>query len=124
MKITITPPCPICGSLRTGYYIVGLDDRKMKEKCFRKGERVRFIPFPKIENCYCVNCGMEWQDKIKKKQFSREQFQSYLFNYDFLKKRKYKTKISEEERDCKKERIINLFRAIIFILTGIDIKKG
>lgn len=72
MNITVVPRCPVCGSQKTGYYIIGYDNGALKEKYFHRGERIRFTPFPSVNNCYCCDCGMKWKGTLKKKHLSKE----------------------------------------------------
>lgn len=87
MNITVVPRCPVCGSQKTGYYIIGYDNGALKEKYFHRGERIRFTPFPSVNNCYCCDCGMKWKGTLKKKHLSKEEFSSYLQDHDFISDR-------------------------------------
>lgn len=129
MRITVVPKCPICGSQKTGYYIVGYDNGALKEKYFHRGERIRFTPFPSVNNCYCCDCGMKWKGTLKKKHLSKEEFSSYLQDHDFisdrdkiLNERKIKKDFSEELK-YKKQKRIKIIQFLTLIFFGIDLKK-
>lgn len=130
MKIVTTPECPVCGSFKTGYYVIGTDNWSVKEQHFRRGERIRFIPFPSTNNCYCCNCGMKWKGRLIKQHFSRLEFQTYLLEHDFiserdivLKKREFKHKLSKEEKEILKKKKLSAIQLILLIITGIDLRK-
>lgn len=58
------PPCPKCGSRRTGRYIRQprlLDDELYTiRESLRNGELVRLAPSVPDHNVYCEDCGYEW----------------------------------------------------------------
>lgn len=60
------PPCPKCGSRRTGRYIKRpiTDSGFIKEKSLKMGELVRFAPSEPIKNAFCEDCGYEWGTRI------------------------------------------------------------
>ncbi len=129
MNITVVPRCPVCGSQKTGYYIIGYDNGALKEKYFHRGERMRFTPFPSVNNCYCCDCGMKWKGTLKKKHLSKEEFSSYLQDHDFisdrdkiLNERKIKKDFSEELK-YKKQKRIKIIQFLTLIFFGIDLKK-
>lgn len=129
MNITVVPRCPVCGSQKTGYYIIGYDNGALKEKYFHRGERIRFTPFPSVNNCYCCDCGMKWKGTLKKKHLSKEEFSSYLQDHDFisdrdkiLNERKIKKDFSEKLKYKKQKRII-IIQFLTLIFFGIDLKK-
>lgn len=129
MNITVVPRCPVCGSQKTGYYIIGYDNGALKEKYFHRGERIRFTPFPSLNNCYCCDCGMKWKGTLKKKHLSKEEFSSYLQDHDFisdrdkiLNERKIKKDFSEELK-YKKQKRIKIIQFLTLIFFGIDLKK-
>lgn len=129
MNITVVPKCPVCGSQKTGYYIIGYDNGALKEKYFHRGERIRFTPFPSVNNCYCCDCGMKWKGTLKKKHLSKEEFSSYLQDHDFisdrdkiLNERKIKKDFSEELK-YKKQKRIKIIQFLTLIFFGIDLKK-
>ncbi len=69
------PPCPECGSKRTGRYmrepsIPFLEGRDGKEytvkQCLKRGELVRFVPRRVPENnVFCADCGHEWKYDVR-----------------------------------------------------------
>lgn len=129
MNITVVPKCPVCGSQKTGYYIIGYDNGALKEKYFHRGERIRFTPFPSVNNCYCCDCGMKWKGTLKKKHLSKEEFSSYLQDHDFisdrdkiLNERKIKKDFSEKLK-YKKQKRIKIIQFLTLIFFGIDLKK-
>lgn len=129
MNITVVSRCPVCGSQKTGYYIIGYDNGALKEKYFHRGERIRFTPFPSVNNCYCCDCGMKWKGTLKKKHLSKEEFSSYLQDHDFisdrdkiLNERKIKKDFSEELK-YKKQKRIKIIQFLTLIFFGIDLKK-
>ena len=129
MNITVVPRCPVCGSQKTGYYIIGYDNGALKEKYFHRGERIRFTPFPYVNNCYCCDCGMKWKGTLKKKHLSKEEFSSYLQDHDFisdrdkiLNERKIKKDFSEKLK-YKKQKRIKIIQFLTLIFFGIDLKK-
>lgn len=55
------PPCPKCGSRRTGRYIRETRNSAMiEESSLRHGEIVRFAMEEPIKNAFCVDCGYTW----------------------------------------------------------------
>ena len=129
MNITVVPRCPVCGGQKTGYYIIGYDNGALKEKYFHRGERIRFTPFPSVNNCYCCDCGMKWKGTLKKKHLSKEEFSSYLQDHDFisdrdkiLNERKIKKDFSEKLK-YKKQKRIKIIQFLTLIFFGIDLKK-
>lgn len=129
MNITVVPRCPVCGSQKTGYYIIGYDNGALKEKYFHRGERIRFTPFPSVNNCYCCDCDMKWKGTLKKKHLSKEEFSSYLQDHDFisdrdkiLNERKIKKDFSEKLK-YKKQKRIKIIQFLTLIFFGIDLKK-
>ena len=68
------PPCPKCGSRRTGRYIrepsipliEGRDSRDYTIKeCLLHGELVRLAPHVPLNNAYCEDCGYEWKQDVR-----------------------------------------------------------
>ena len=72
------PPCPQCGSRRTGRYLrkpISIDpedERSMVEKCLKHGELIRFSWMVPIRNAYCEDCGHEWAQNIRVELVSPE----------------------------------------------------
>ena len=130
MKIVVAPPCPVCGSKKTGYFITG-NDPELKEKYFLRGERIRLRPVPNGKNCFCINCGMEWRGSLSKKHFSKEEFENYLIEQGFKEQRdqyierrgSQKKELSDEEKEKRKEKRKTIFRIVLLAFTGIDIKR-
>lgn len=62
------PPCPVCGSGRTGRYVkkpfTEADTRYLIEQSLKNGELVRLCDSVPIENAYCEECGYEWPEHI------------------------------------------------------------
>lgn len=129
MRIVVAPSCPVCGSKKTGYFITD-SDPELKEKYFLKGERIRLRSVPNGKNCFCADCGMEWQGQLSKKHFSEEEFKAYLLEYSFKeqrnqykKKREYREELTREQKEQKKEKRKSIFQFILLMCTGIDVKR-
>ncbi len=62
------PPCPMCGSRRTGRYVIeprnAQDARYTMEQSLAHGELIRFCARDPFRNCYCEDCGYEWPANI------------------------------------------------------------
>lgn len=58
------PPCPECGSRKTGRYMKkprSVEDMVyVQSQSLANGELIRFVPREPIKNCYCEDCGYEW----------------------------------------------------------------
>jgi len=55
------PPCPKCGSRRTGRYIKETrGSQYIEEESLRHGEIVRFAMSEPVKNAFCVDCDYTW----------------------------------------------------------------
>lgn len=69
------PPCPVCGSRRTGRYVrrpfsgAGY----MMEKSLKAGELIRFRSKEPEKNAYCEKCGHEWPCLVETKFLTKEE---------------------------------------------------
>lgn len=135
MKILVTPQCPKCHSLKTGYYIAACPDfNQIKQKKFLKGERVRQASFlAGHKTCYCQECNFEWNAILVKARMNQEQFQKHLSERGFLEERnvviekRLQIKRPESEPEEKEENnrgFIKKFAMVLLIVTGIDIRKA
>ena len=63
------PPCPACGSRRTGRIMRQpfLDAGYIKEQALKNGELLRFAKEEPINNAFCEECGRTWPTKIEGK---------------------------------------------------------
>ena len=75
-KYKYVPPCPRCGSLRTGYYLQVSTPYvdKIYIKHANRGEIVRCIDSLYIldYNAFCEDCGIEWNANIEYKPLTPE----------------------------------------------------
>ena len=59
------PPCPACGSRKTGRYVrkplTAGDMRFVETESLRNGELIRFASHVPDKNAYCEDCGHEWE---------------------------------------------------------------
>lgn len=71
------PPCPRCGSRKTGRYIRApfTGSGFTKEESLKKGELIRFSVEEPINNGFCVACGNEWPVRVKTKFLTYAQIQ-------------------------------------------------
>lgn len=70
------PPCPSCGSRKTGRYVrqplTAADMRYVETESLKNGELVRFAPRVPEKNAYCEDCGHEWACGISARLVPRE----------------------------------------------------
>ena len=66
------PPCPKCGSRKTGRYIRSplTGEGYTKEASLKNGELVRFSFEVPVNNGYCMSCGYEWPVRVETKLWS------------------------------------------------------
>jgi hypothetical protein len=61
-------PCPACESRVTGYLLKDTpysNDRfKDQVEALKHGEIVKVVPDVPEENCYCLECGFTWQERV------------------------------------------------------------
>jgi hypothetical protein len=112
------PPCPRCGSKKTGrfIYMVNINNAdKVISSRMIKGELVQIvtgISETKYENAYCDECGCEWhanidilfldKEKINKEMVARGITKEKYKNIANIKKNT-KKKLQEERKQRKKE---------------------
>ena len=119
-KYHYVPPCPRCGSLKTGRYICLADTYSGIERIigrnYQKGELTKIIHgFDNYEmpNLYCEECGIEWRGRVEelpltnsriieesKKRGITNQTCTDMLNYKKIVKQKKK----EEKRAAKKQK--------------------
>jgi hypothetical protein len=90
------PPCPKCGSKKTGRFLYVSNTRSGVEKvigdCMAKGELVQLVPSletVKYENAYCEDCGCEWHANIETFWLSKENIAKERYERGITKE-KYK----------------------------------
>ena len=70
------PPCPVCGSRKTGRYVrqplTTGDMLYVERESLRNGELVRFAVHIPEKNAYCDECGYEWGCSIRARLMPRE----------------------------------------------------
>ena len=70
------PPCPECGSRKTGRYvsrsITQEDTNYMIKESLKHGELVRIRNPVPINNAYCEECGHEWPQIIRARLWDTE----------------------------------------------------
>lgn len=70
------PPCPVCGSRKTGRYVrqplTTGDMLYVERESLRNGELVRFAVHIPEKNAYCDDCGHEWECRIRAHLMPRE----------------------------------------------------
>ncbi len=89
------PPCPECGSRKTGRYVrkplTSADAWYVETQSLQNGELIRFAKNVPFENAYCEDCGNKWhvlvraclktaaeiQDEIEVRG-SKEQYEQYI----------------------------------------------
>ena len=88
------PPCPKCGSKKTGRFLYVSNTSSGVEKiiggCMAKGELVQLISgldATKYENAYCDNCGCEWHANIE----------TFWLSHDKIAKERYERGITKEK---------------------------
>lgn len=61
------PPCPRCGSRKTGRYVKTPYSGAgyMKEHSLKNGELIRFCLEEPIDNGFCASCGFEWPVRVE-----------------------------------------------------------
>lgn len=65
---TEVPMCPKCNSSRTGYFIYGQYQKgNLLYSHLKKGEFVYVKALTDNTNCFCVDCGVQWEGKINTK---------------------------------------------------------
>lgn len=69
------PPCPVCGSRRTGRYLRTpfMDHDYTYLDSLKNGELVRFSDQIPDDNCYCADCGHRWHKVINPVFISTDQ---------------------------------------------------
>ena len=74
------PPCPKCGSRKTGRYMrmPFTGSGYTKEDSLKNGEWVRFAKEEPINNCFCMTCGMQWPGKVRLKWWPFERIQEEI----------------------------------------------
>lgn len=93
------PPCPNCGSRKTGYYIRSNGDyqtRWSEIQAFKNGELVEAVPIIPRENAFCIDCGYNWKELIDAKMMSLE----FISNEIEARKTNILLKGKIEERDA------------------------
>ena len=78
LKVThIVPKCPRCGSLRTGRIVVYRGCNPEREESFflRRGEIVKLVFMEEPQNCFCMDCEVEWYGPIRQKIVSKKALQ-------------------------------------------------
>ena len=60
------PPCPECGSRRTGRFMKRprKNDWYVHAESLLHGEIIRFANSEPIKNCFCLDCGNRWGQRI------------------------------------------------------------
>lgn len=102
-KYHYVPPCPKCGSLRTGrFFYVSTTYQKIERII---AENMRYGELSKIElgfgnelehNAYCEDCGIQWYANIQELPLTDERIQQEM------KKRGITEKDIKNIRDCRK----------------------
>lgn len=115
------PPCPRCGSHKTGRYVNVLmpnyGTEKIIAKCLKGGELIKItgdLSLPE-NNVYCEDCGAEWSTNIDTFLINKKQLEMQIKlrgitqkiykdmkNYKKIKK-KTDAKTKREEKKRKKE---------------------
>ncbi len=96
--------CPCCGSSRTGYIKKvrrsDYDNEWIVKESLKNGELIRMLPDGYPKNSFCLDCGFEWNSKIKLKMLTLNQIAeqkkkrgTYSLYADF---------VMEQKRDDKK----------------------
>ena len=95
------PQCKRCKSYRTGYFISGnVLTPDIVIKHLKKGEYVMVLPEISRNNfnCFCLNCGIQWQDYLSYSFVSNKRIQ----------KEKIKREIDDSDENV--ERILYTFK--------------
>lgn len=74
------PPCPKCGSRRTGRYmrqprVFPGDQWYVQTESLGSGELVRFAKRVPDNNCYCEDCGNEWHHLVTSRFMTEAEIQ-------------------------------------------------
>lgn len=72
------PPCPCCKSFATGRIVKiksanGADAKWQMLESLKHGELVKTVDETAGPNCFCLNCGYQWDDVIETKFLNNEQ---------------------------------------------------
>ena len=118
MPYYYVPPCPYCGSVRTGRFVEyrrDTQDQYTEKMSLKNGELIQFVA--KIDpeaSFFCADCGTTWSEYAPMKWFTMEEIE------EEKKKRgtaAYYTETIEEEKDERKHRkggpILRLFAKFI-----------
>lgn len=105
------PPCPSCGSPVTGRYVKlhrETDTEWQINESLRHGELIQALNEVPLRNCFCVNCGYEWNEDAKLQFLSQEKIneeKKKRLTVDILNKR-----IAEQREALKRDH--SLFKPI------------
>ena len=102
------PPCPKCGSYRTGRYIryprTKENAEYMIEQSLKHGEIIRFLEKEPIKNAFCEDCGHRWSWSVKVNLVSQE----YILKQ--IEKRKLQEDINQLEKEKKEKPKAGFFK--------------
>lgn len=115
------PPCPVCGSTHTGYFIYSEIEGKNISRALRRGELVRTKCRSFERNAFCEDCDIDfvatvslkimkyedWLQELENRGLNEEDYKAYN-KYLTTDKDQYKQNI----KDARKEKILNAVRNI------------
>ncbi len=66
---TYVPPCPCCGSPKTGRFVkqktFNKDNRYYMEETLKNGELIMLVPDVGVDNAFCYDCEYTWHARIQ-----------------------------------------------------------
>lgn len=112
------PPCPRCGSYKTGEYFSTTsisDAEKRIAWMMKKGTYVKYrLGFSNADepNFFCNNCGIEWMGNttykfLTKKEINEEKIKREINNEDIYRLENSKDISRKEKRKNKRKAVIN-----------------
>lgn len=95
------PPCPRCGSRKTGRYlrITFMNHGKSVEESLRHGEIAREVSTVPYENCFCEDCDYEWHSRVLARMLTKAEYDEEIR----VREIRAKQKAYREQNGDKKE---------------------
>ncbi len=70
------PPCPSCGSVRTGYFVKrakkDIDNNWIIDNALKNGELISLVDSTQEDDFFCLNCDYTWPGVLGMQLKSRE----------------------------------------------------
>lgn len=75
-KYVYVPPCPKCGSFKTGFYVLGINPNQREiKRHLKNGEYIDFSFDVSDTNCFCIDCGISWFTPLKIKYLDKQELE-------------------------------------------------